>query len=100
MSITSNETRRVTVNNPHGLHLRPAGMVAKLCRKFESQIEISKGNLRVDARDVLAIVTLFAEKGSELELHVSGTDAITAISELAELISSEFSDELPGNDQL
>lgn len=78
--------------------MRPAGLVAKLCRKFESQIEISKGNLRVDARDVLAILTLFAEQGSELELHASGTDAVKAVSEVAQLIGSDFSDELSGNE--
>lgn len=91
------ETRTVTVNNPHGLHMRPAGMVAKLCRNFESKIEISKGDLRIDAKDVLAILTLFAEKGSELGLHASGTDAAKAISDVAEMLSSDFSDELSGN---
>ena len=77
--------------------MRPAGMVAKLCRNFESKIEISKGDLRIDAKDVLAILTLFAEKGSELGLHASGTDAAKAISDVAEMLSSDFSDELSGN---
>jgi phosphocarrier protein len=97
MSITSHETRTVTVNHPNGLHMRPAGMVAQLCRKFESRIEIAKGELRVDGKDTLAILTLFAGEGVELQLHASGPDAADAVSKVAELIGSDFSDELPGN---
>lgn len=93
MSANDRYSRSVTVKNRNGLHMRPAGLVATLARKFSSLIEIHKGSTIVDAKSELSILTLGATHGTELELHATGPDASQAVSEVAELLGSCFSDE-------
>lgn len=91
MSCCPTESRKVTITNPNGLHMRPASLVAECCRKFESRIELVNGEVRADGRDVLSILTLFATEGTELELQVAGKDAVEAIEAVASLLGSNFS---------
>ncbi len=99
MSANDRQSCSVTVNNEHGLHMRPASMVATLARTFKSSIEIEKGLTTVDAKSELSILTLGAAVGTVLNLHATGPDACKAISEVAELIGSRFTDEVLRNEK-
>jgi phosphotransferase system HPr (HPr) family protein len=85
-------TRTVVVNNPQGLHARPAELVARCALDFESQIEVVKENLRADAKSILHILTLGASQGTELRLEAWGSDADEALDALAALINSNFAE--------
>ncbi len=83
-------TRVVTVLNAQGLHARPADMVARLARRYRSQIEIVKGNERVDAKSVLGLLTLGAYQGIQLTLYAQGDDAEEALDALVDLFEREL----------
>jgi phosphocarrier protein NPr/phosphocarrier protein len=83
-------TRVVTVLNAQGLHARPADMVARLARRYRSQIEIVKGNERVDAKSVLGLLTLGAYQGVQLTLCAQGDDAEEALDALVDLFEREL----------
>jgi phosphocarrier protein HPr len=83
-------TRLVTVSNPTGLHARPSVAIATTARKFQSKIEIRRGNHAVDARDVLQLLTLGAPQGTELSLTAQGPDADEAIDALVALFAEGF----------
>jgi phosphotransferase system HPr (HPr) family protein len=85
-------TRTVVVANPNGLHMRPASLIAKLAGQYESQIELVRGNERVDGKSMLEIVTLVAEHGTNLTIEASGPDAEAALEALAKLFASNFAD--------
>ena len=80
----------VTVNNPQGLHMRPAYLLAETAAKFESKIELIKDDIRIDGKSVLSILTLGAAQGAEIQIECTGEDAVVAISALEELLSSGF----------
>lgn len=80
----------VTVRNSKGLHMRPLELIAKKALSFQSQIYVSRGNNRVDAKSLLHLLTLGAEPGMELEIDATGEDADEAVEQLAVLIGSEF----------
>ena len=42
-------SRTLTVNNPEGLHMRPAGVVAKEMGKFACDVTIVFGDKRINA---------------------------------------------------
>ena len=67
-------TRTVCINNPQGLHARPAELFAKLAMGFESDIEVIKDDRRVDAKSILHILTLGAEHGTELIVEARTKD--------------------------
>lgn len=80
----------VTINNPQGLHMRPAYMFAETASKFESKIELIKNDLRIDGKSVLSILTLGASQGTQVMIEATGSDANTAIGVLQDLLSSGF----------
>jgi phosphocarrier protein HPr len=85
-------TRKVIVTNPHGLHARPADMLAKVASRFQSQVEIIRGDERIDGRSILAILTLAATQGTELVLEARGPDAQAALDALAGLFENNFAE--------
>ena len=80
----------VTIQNPQGLHLRPAYLVANAASQFDSKIELVKDDMRIDGKSALAILTLCAAQGTELALQATGSDANKAIQTLESLFDTGF----------
>lgn len=80
----------VTINNPQGLHMRPAYLLADTAGQFESTIELIKDDIRVDGKSVLSILTLGAAQGSEVTVEATGADAAEAVDTLERLVASGF----------
>lgn len=80
----------VTVRNSKGLHMRPLELIARKAQSFRSQVFVTRGTNRVDAKSLLHLLTLGAEKDMLLEVDANGDDACDAVSELVKLIGSEF----------
>jgi phosphocarrier protein len=89
MSSTS-ATAKVTIQNPQGLHMRPAYLFAETASKFESQVELIKEDVRINGKSVLDILTLGAAQGTEILLEATGDDAHAAIETLEQLVVSGF----------
>ena len=85
-------TRTVIVNNPQGLHARPAELLARRALDFECQIEVIKDDMRVDAKSILHILTLGATQGTQLILEARGDDAQQAVDALVALIDGSFAE--------
>ena len=65
---------KVIIGGPVGLHARPAADFVRAAERFESEIRLIKDGVRVNGKSILAILTLAAEKGSEVALEVEGKD--------------------------
>jgi phosphotransferase system HPr (HPr) family protein len=90
---TPRVTRVIVIRNSQGLHARPADMLARLARQFQSQIEIIREDRRVAASSVIDLLTLGAVQGTELVLEAEGADAQEAVDALAQLVESVFPQE-------
>ena len=84
----------LTVDNEHGLHLRPAADFVRLAAKFQSQVRVANltrgGGREANARSLLEVTALGVNKGHTIRLQASGDDAQAAIEALADLIRSNF----------
>lgn len=79
---------RLLVMNPDGFHMRPAADFAQRAQAFLSDIRVAKvGGAGVNGKSLLQLMSLVAEKGSELTLEVSGPDAEQALLALVELLA-------------
>jgi len=79
--------------NEVGLHARPASEFVKLAGQFKAKVQIrnkSKDSQMVDAKSILSVLILGAEKGHEIELTADGEDEKEAIEALRDLIESDF----------
>jgi phosphocarrier protein len=84
----------VTDKDPLGLHLRPAQLLSQLASRFQSEIEVVRETLRVDAKSILHVMTLAAAPGVELVIEARGDDAEEAVEKLVRFIENGFCDEI------
>ena len=80
----------VTVNLEHGLHLVPCSQIAQFARRHDCDVQISKDDLTVDAKNVLDLVTLKATHGTTLVLKATGDGAAEVVEGLVNLFESNF----------
>ena len=83
-------TRDLELRNKYGMHVRPAGALAKLCQKFKSDITVEKDGRAVSGKSVLGLMTLEAPMGTLLRFTINGDDAQEAVDEIATLIANRF----------
>jgi phosphocarrier protein len=84
--------RVFTVQSPLGLHARPAGRLASLAGRFDSEITFGRGDEWVAGASVLSILCLAATQGTTLRVRAVGVDAEQAVLELGVLIESPEDD--------
>lgn len=66
---------KVTVKNPTGLHLRPAGTLCKQAMQFKSSITFHYGDGNTaNAKSVLSVLGACVKCGDEIELFCEGED--------------------------
>lgn len=81
----------VTVVNAEGLHMRPAGMVAKAAKEHSDSEIIMKANGRdIKAKAVMQIMAAGIKKGTDVELMVSGGDEQAVLDELVKMFEDGF----------
>jgi len=61
-----------------GIHARPAGLLVKEAKKYESAIQIVKGAKAVAATKLMAVMGLGVKCGDTLEVEVEGADEAAA----------------------
>ena len=76
--------------NDKGLHTRPSTELVKCASGFNSQIHLSYRNYVVNAKSLLGILMLAAEKGSRISIEAVGDDAEEAIIALQKLAQRRF----------
>lgn len=61
-----------------GIHARPAGLLVKEAKKYESQIMIKRADAQADAKKMMALMGLGIKCGEEVTVEVTGADEDTA----------------------
>ena len=82
--------REVTLVNKYGMHVRPAGALAKVCQKYESEVTVENAGNAVSGKSVLGLMTLEAPVGTVLKVTAVGGDADLAVAEIEELVKNHF----------
>ena len=67
------------IKDPLGIHARPAGMLVKEAKKFESVITLVKGEVKVDATKIMAVMSMGVRSGDTVMLEAAGSDENAAI---------------------
>ena len=79
-----------TISNKLGLHARASAKLTKLAGGFRSDIFISRGDRRVNAKSIMGVMMLAAGMGTEVQIDASGDDEQAAVDALAGLIHDKF----------
>lgn len=82
--------KTVKIINPAGLHTRPAATIVKLSAKYDCEFYIFKDGMSINGKSIIGVMTLAAEKGSELKLTFDGKDEELACAEIVDLFERGF----------
>ena len=79
------------VKNEEGLHARPAGILAKEAKKYESKISITneKGKT-ADVTKLIAVMALGVKCGQTVNVKVEGPDEESVFEEVREFFEENF----------
>lgn len=73
---------KYVIKDEIGIHARPAGLLAKEAKQYESKIVIDKAGKTAEATKLMAIMSLGVKCGEEITVTVEGADEETAVEKI------------------
>ena len=67
-----------TIQEAVGIHARPAGLLVKEVKKYQSTVTITKGDASVNALKLMALMGMGVKCGDTVTVTVEGADEETA----------------------
>lgn len=86
--------KTATIVNKLGLHARPAALLVSTASKYESEVYLTKDDLRVNGKSIMGVMMLAAEKGTELQIEANGSDEEQVVDEMLKVIEAGFGEEI------
>ena len=86
-------TKELTVLNKSGIHARPAAMLVKTASKFQADVTVEKGSVRVSGKSIMGLMTMEASCGAKIKVMAEGVDAEQALDEIERLFANKFYEE-------
>ena len=83
-------SKTITINNDEGVHMRPAGIVAKEMGKFVCDVSILFGDKKINAKSLINIISACIKKGAEVTFECDGEDEEAAMAKIEELEAANF----------
>ena len=76
---------KVTITNPTGLHLRPAGIFCNVASRYKCKVEfVYDDNISTNAKSVLSVLGACVKAGDEIELICDGEGEEEAMAAMVE----------------
>ena len=79
-----------TIKTPVGMHARHAGLLVKETSRYQSDITVSKGDQRANAKGILALMGLGVKQGDVIVMTIEGEDEDVAAVELKNYLWTHF----------
>lgn len=78
------------VTDPQGIHARPAGLLVKEAKKFESNISVFTGARKGDLKKIFTVMALGVKQGEAIKVQVEGADEEQAASAVEAFLKENF----------
>ena len=85
--------REYVIQNRYGIHARPAAMLVKTASKFQADVTLEKGAVRVSGKSIMGLMTMEASCGAKIRIVAEGVDAEQALDEIERLFENKFYEE-------
>ena len=79
-------SKKLTLSNAQGFHMRPASVFSTAMSKFSSKITIKFNDNEYNGKSLLNIIAACIKCGSELEVICDGADENEALAQAEKLI--------------
>jgi phosphocarrier protein len=87
------QTKEVEIINKLGLHARASAKITQLAGNYQSEVWLSRNKLRVNAKSIMGVMMLAANRGSKINIETIGQDETEAMLALVTLIENYFGED-------
>ena len=84
------KTFTYTVKDELGIHARPAGLLVKEAKKFESECTITKDGKTKKLTQLMMLMSLGVKQGDTVTVSVDGADEDAAVASLKEFFENNL----------
>lgn len=81
---------KVMIKNEQGLHMRPAGVLAKVAAKYPCDVKLITGEKEINAKSIMMIIGGCIKCGMDVEIVCNGEQEEEALEEIKALVESGF----------
>ena len=82
-------TKDITIGIQTGLEARPVAVCVQVASQFQSKIYVEHGNVKVNAKSIMGMMTLGLDAGEEVLVSAAGNDENDAIAEIEKYLSAK-----------
>lgn len=79
-----------TIKDEVGIHARPAGLLVKKAKEFDSTITVEKDGKLVNASKLMALMGLGVKCGDTVTVKAEGSDEDNAVAAMEEFFKSNL----------
>ena len=79
-----------TIKDELGIHARPAGLLVKEAKKFESECTITKDGKTKKLTQLMMLMSLGVKQGDTVTVSVDGADEDAAVASLKEFFENNL----------
>ena len=79
-----------TIKDELGIHARPAGLLTKRAKEFESEITLTKGDRTALCSRLLSLMSLGIKQGDKVSVTVVGVDEEAAAEAMKEFFEKNL----------
>ena len=80
----------VTIQLSTGLEARPVAQLVQVASQFNSEIYVEIGKKKVNAKSIMAVMSLGVKKGNEVIITAEGEDEEDAIAEIQKVLEENL----------
>ena len=80
--------KKIAINNPSGLHMRPAGIFVKAVTPFKSDVSFGIRGGTYNAKSMIIVLSAAVKCGDEIELKIEGEDEQACMDAVVSAIES------------
>ena len=79
-----------TITEPVGIHARPAGLLVKEIKNYQSTVTVTKGDKSVNALKLMALMGMGIKCGDTVTVTVEGSDEDTTAPALKQFLETNL----------
>jgi len=79
----------ITIQIASGLEARPVALLVQVASQYESKIYVENGDVKVNAKSIMGMMTLGLNAGESVVVTAEGKDEQAAIENIEKYLSSD-----------
>ena len=81
---------KYVITDAEGIHARPAGLLVKEAKKFQSECTITKGDKTKKLTQLMMLMSLGVKQGDTVTVSAEGADEDAAVASLKEFFENNL----------